>query len=188
MQVTEVKFNRRYKVAEYEHEDYTLTAILEKGDKPVAAMASLKADVALAFGGMAEESAPEPVEEKPAKEKKAKKAPEPEEEEIDPEAEEMGEDSEEEEIEEEVEEEKPAKAKKASKKKAQTYSRSSEQHKEILSTVLKAVAPDWKKTEEGKANAKKTSMEMEGEEFLDENGEVLESFKSQVKKMMSKKK
>lgn len=78
--------------------------------------------------------------------------------------------------------------KKGFKKKPQNYNRALEEHKDIFSTVLRSVAPDWKKSPESKAKAKKTSEKMEGVEFLDESGEVLESFKSQVKKLMSAKK
>ena len=78
--------------------------------------------------------------------------------------------------------------KKSFRKKPQTYNRSIEQHKEIFSGLIRSVAPDWKKTEASKAKAKKTSESMVGKEFLDENGEVLESFRSEVKKMMLAKK
>lgn len=70
------------------------------------------------------------------------------------------------------------------KKKPQHYDRSIEQHKEIFSGVLRSVAPDWKKSEESKKKAKKVSEAVEGEPFLDENGEVLADFKAKVKKQM----
>ena len=74
------------------------------------------------------------------------------------------------------------------KKKPQVYNRGIEQHKEIFSGLLRSVSPDWKKSDKTKALAKNTSAEMEGENFLDENGEVLAEFKAAVVKHMKSKK
>lgn len=70
-------------------------------------------------------------------------------------------------------------------KKPQAYNRGIEEHKNIFSGVLRSVSPDWKKSDATKQKAKKTSEALEGEPFLDENGEVVASFKSEVKKLMS---
>lgn len=78
--------------------------------------------------------------------------------------------------------------KKGFRKKPQVYNRSIEQHKDIFSSILRSVAPEWKKSEASKAKAKKTSEVMNGKEFLDENGEVLPEFKNEVKKLMVGKK
>lgn len=78
---------------------------------------------------------------------------------------------------------KEEKGKKAFKRKPQHYDRSIEQHKEIFSRVLKSIAPDWKKSEESKKKAKEVSEQVEGEPFLDENGEVLDGFKTKVRKL-----
>jgi hypothetical protein len=94
------------------------------------------------------------------------------------------------------EETKPAKGKsspsktgkKTFKKKPQSYNRGIEQHKEIFSSTLRSVMPDWKKSQVTKDRAKKVSEQLEGESFLDENGEVLPEFTAQVKKLMSAKK
>jgi hypothetical protein len=74
--------------------------------------------------------------------------------------------------------------KKKHKAKPQTYNRSIEQHKEIFSGVLRSVSPDWKKSDKLKALAKQASEEMEGENFLNENGEVIENFKVLVARLM----
>lgn len=71
------------------------------------------------------------------------------------------------------------------KTKSQNYNRGIEQHKEIFSGVLRSVSPDWKKSDVLKQKAKKTSEALEGTEFLDENGEVVASFKAEVKKLMT---
>ncbi len=76
------------------------------------------------------------------------------------------------------------KAKTKFKKKPQVYQRANETHKEIFSTVLKAVAPNWKKDEKSKVKAKNASTKLEGEEFLDEDGNVMDSFKKAIKKHM----
>lgn len=89
---------------------------------------------------------------------------------------------------EQEEEEQPKKVagKKGFKKKPQHYDRKVEAHKEKLSGLLKSVSPNWNKTDAGKAAAKSASKELEGEPFLDENGEILDSFKSKLKKLMPK--
>lgn len=73
-------------------------------------------------------------------------------------------------------------------KKPQDYNRSIEEHKNIFSRVLGSVSPDWKKNDVLKAKAKKASESLEGESFLDENGEVLDSFKALVRNLMKVKK
>jgi len=192
MRIFEIKYMRRNNLGNYEHEEIAMTTVVEEGEDHMAVMAILKKDVLAGFGDLP--SAPV-KEEKPAKAAKnaKKEAPVKEEEEVaaeEEEAEEVAAEEEEEEVaaeEEEAEEEKPVKTgkKKNFKKKPQSYSRSSEQHKEILSTLLKSVAPDWKKTDDGKARAKDASQKMEGKDFLDEEGEVLQSFKDEVQKLMA---
>lgn len=75
-----------------------------------------------------------------------------------------------------------AKKSKASSKKSksETYDRENESHKEIFSKLLRSVSPDWKKTDKGMARGKKASIEMEGHDFLDKEGNVLESFEDAV--------
>lgn len=201
MKISEAKFVRRYNVGQYEHEEYSLTAVVEDDDKAVEVLMKLKKDVAAAYSGVCEDEASEP--EQDPQDTVPVEQPEEEEEEQDIfDGEEETEDTEDEE---EVEEPAPAKkskatptkagaktgsgspAKKNLKKKPPTYSRSNETHKELFSDVLKGVAPDWKKSAVTKAKAKVVSMDMEGEEFLDEDGNVLPAFKQAVKKLMGKK-
>lgn len=228
IKVTELKFARRFRTGEYEHEDYSVAVSVEEGDISKV-FSKLKMDVNSAFTGEESpslSSEPEMSDEKeetsiPAvtgRKKKAKKktkmapkeeeeTPEeemddeepstaeeeeegaPEEEGSDEEASDEDEDEDEETSDEEEEEVAPARAakkkKKVFKKKPQVYTRSSEQHKEIFSRIVKSVSPDWKKTDEGKKKAKMASQKMEGIEFLDDAGEVLPEFKAQVKKLMT---
>lgn len=189
--MTQVKYMRRFVTGEYEFEEFTVMVDLEETSGTLETMAQLKKQVEAAQAGETEEPKP----------KKRKTKPEPEAEEPEAEAEEEAEEPETEEPEAEEEEEEEddkgepisvdskgnvKKRKKNFKKKPQTYQRN-DTHKEIFSGVLKAVAPDWKKTQESKAKAKSVSQKMEGEEFLDEEGEVLPEFKAEVKKLMGKK-
>lgn len=78
--------------------------------------------------------------------------------------------------------------KKKFKPKPQNYARDNDTHKEIFSGVLKAVAPNWKKDAASKKRAKDVSVKLEGEKFLDVDGNVLVTFKQSVKKAMIVKK
>ncbi len=73
---------------------------------------------------------------------------------------------------------------KVRKAKPQNYNREVEQHKSLFSGVLRSVAPEWNKSDDSKARAKKTSVQLAGKPFLDADGEVLDSFKAEVKKLM----
>ena len=187
MRVTEVKYSKKFNLGNYESEEFGLTAVLEEDDVAQVAFIGLKNEVAIAYSGEVTKPEPEELPEPKKGKKKAKPEPEVEEETEEEESEET-EVEETEETEDEVDDEpKAAKGKKSKfKKKPQTYLRSNETHKEIFSNVLKTVAPDWKKTTESKAKAKAASQKLEGEEFLDENGEVLATFKAAVKKAMGK--
>lgn len=76
------------------------------------------------------------------------------------------------------------KGKKKFKAKPQNYARENDTHREIFSTVLRSVAPSWKKDAKTKKLAKDVSVKLDGENFLDADGKVLASFKQSVKKHM----
>lgn len=84
----------------------------------------------------------------------------------------------------ESKEEKSKEGKKAHRRKPQHYDRSIEQHKDKFKVALESVAPDWKKNEESKRKAKKASENLEGDEFLDENGDVMPEFITKIRKLM----
>jgi cobalamin biosynthesis protein CobT len=98
--------------------------------------------------------------------------------------------------EDEVEEEKPAKkgsssskgGKKTRQKGPEEYNRDLEQHKEVFGGIVRSINPDYRKSDKLKALVKTISTELEGEPFLDENGEVLSSFSKEVAKRMKGKK
>lgn len=233
MKVTEIKYARRYNVGNYEHEEYSVLAILDEGDSMENAVSKLKQEVAAAHAGQAAyyEDAPAEKEEEETEAAEETEAEETEAEEEVDEGNEEGAEAEEDEAEEsddeessesseDSEDEEPkvkargastTKSKKTSaggatskatstseksgetekkkfKKKPQVYQRTNETHKEIFSNVLKAVAPDWKKSDKTKAKAKDVSLKMEGKDFLDETGEVIPAFRAAVKKLMDGKK
>lgn len=178
MKVTEVKYTKRVNTGNYEHEEFGAAAVLDEEDNVLEVFQQLKADVAAAYSGEAVAGGTK---------KKPKKKEEEETEEEEVEETSTDEESEEESEEETVEEEEKPKSKKKFKKTPQKYQRDNDAHKDIFGGLLKAVAPDWKKSDEGKAKAKKASMKMEGKEFLNEDGEVLPAFKAEVKKLLGKK-
>lgn len=187
MRVTEVKYARKFNVADYESEDYALTAILEEDEEAIVALTGLKELVSSAHTGE-----PAPAQKKAAKKSSpAKKSKVVEEEEDVDDNDEVTEDDEDTNDADDGDDDETPKSsskktvkKAASKKKPQNYNRSIEAHKEIFSSLLKEVAPDWKKTPKGKLAAKNASTDMEDEEFLDADGEVLPEFKLAVKKAM----
>lgn len=78
-------------------------------------------------------------------------------------------------------EEKP---KKTFKRVPQTYDRSIEQHKDIFGRTYTTIVPNWRESEASKKKAKQISEDLEGEPFLDENGEVIDSFKTRIRKCL----
>lgn len=198
MKITGATFTRKYNVGQYESEDYTLTAIIDDNENATNALIELKEVVDAAFNNKtAVETKSNPSKAKATPAKKSSKVVDLDEDEEDIVEEEdvvEEEDEVEEEEEEEEEEVKPkakpkAKAKSTAKKsKEQNYDREVETHKELFGEVLAEVAPKWKSSAEGKAKVKTCSIKLNGQPFLDVDGEVLESFKLAVKKHMTAKK
>jgi hypothetical protein len=137
------------------------TATVGEDESAMDAFMALKTEVETAIAAdIAAKSEPKA---KPAKKAAKAKVEEPEEKE---------------EVAEEPEETPAPKAAKAKKFKAKTtaYSRANETHKSMMAEALNEHFPEWKKTAEGKAKAKKLSQTLDGTEFLDGDGEILESF------------
>lgn len=79
-------------------------------------------------------------------------------------------------------EDSPQKEKKTKKKKKEiTYSREDAIHKKIFVETLSTLFPEWKKNAD---KAKAVSISLEGEEFISESLEVLESFKNKLTEAM----
>lgn len=76
----------------------------------------------------------------------------------------------------------PQKEKKTKKKKKEiAYSREDAIHKKIFVETLSTLFPEWKKNAD---KAKSVSISLEGEEFISDNLEVLESFKNKLTEAM----
>ena len=199
MKVTEVKYSKRFNLGNYEHEEFTVTAIVEEDADVKESLNEIK-DVVNATQAGAEISEnsveKEDVKPKTAKGrgvKNPKKSQEPttegeedEEEENNEEEDDQkveSEDSEEDaEVEEDEEEPKGKKAKgsngtsgKRTKSRATSYSRVDDLHKKIVGDFLNEEVPGWNK--KYKENALLASKKMNGKDFLDADGEVIESFK-----------
>lgn len=223
MKISEAKYTRRFNLGDYEHEEYSLTCVVEDDDKGTEALLELKKEVLVAHSNEPPEVETEEKEEKKnAKSSSSKNSnkngkaagkgakgsddegsedneesdAETSDDDNDPpesdEAEDAGDEAEDEE-----QETKPVKGKnskgksgakdegkKTFKKKPQTYNRSIEQHKEIFGGVVRSINPKWKDNDVTKKKVKKASESLEGEDFLDENGEVIEDFKAKVKKLI----
>ncbi len=210
MKVSEVKFARKFNEGNYESKDYSITAVLDEDDVVAEVFKELDKEITAAHSGETTEGEEENANEgnttrglgKTARKDPKDDSGEDENEKEEESGEEVGKGTDElEEMENEAEEETPKKpvkpaaakpaAEKAGKKfkvKAQVYQRGNDAHKEIFSGILKEVAPNWKKDDKSKAKAKTASTELEGEDFLDAEGEVLATFKQSVKKFMGAKK
>ncbi len=198
MKATEIKYARRINLGNYEHEEVAITAVLDEDDSAVEGIGELKKMVAEAVaagdtGSLPGVSAKDPkgktpaVEkktEKKAGEKKGKAVEEKPDDEVESDDADVSDSQEEETIEEEKEEKKPAAGKKGFKKKASPYSRTNDTHKALFSEKLTELFPKWKGSDAGKAKAKQISKDLDGEEFLDSEGEMLPSFIASLKKGM----
>lgn len=77
-----------------------------------------------------------------------------------------------------------SKKKKPRKSKAAAYSRNSAEHKAIFGDVMDDLYPDW--NEKLRKTARLASVKLEGKDFLDADGEVVDSFISALKKFITK--
>ena len=164
MRITEIKITVRRVVGDFEFNEVTMIAELEHGDDPVVKRKQLT-EMCLADTEL-EMSDPLPAEL----------------EEIDAEilAEEI------EEIKEEIKEDPVVKkkAKKTKVKKVVTtpYNRESDQHKALFFSLLVDINKDWKKSKAKEAKA--ASLSLNGADFLDAEGDILEAFKESVERLL----
>lgn len=164
MQPTNITYSRTVQAAQYEPETLEVVAVLDEGENLEEAAASLRERVSAVLGrGTRKVAKKEAVrEEAPAKE---------------------------EEEEAKVEEKKTAKkdAKKTStrKKKAVAYDREVKAHSAELAKILHANFKGWNKDDDMKALAKAASEDLVGADFMDSEGNVLDSFVDAVKERMA---
>lgn len=160
MEIRNIEYRRKFNLGDYESEDYAVSALLEPDEDTTTAFNTLKKAIEDARKGVVSD-------EVEVKEPAA-----------------VVEEDDETEAEEEEEEVKPAAKKKNFKKKSVAYTRNNETHKMLFIDLLSSIAPDWKKEEKSKAKAKAASLKLEGVDFLDADGEPLEEFKAELKKLM----
>lgn len=190
MKFTEVKYSKRFNDGNYEHTEISIAAQVD-GDDVVECVSQLKEAVyssrnqeATGETAPVKDSAPveeaeeeqEEIIEKPKRNKKPKV-----EEEVEAEAEEETEE-EEAEAEEEQEEEVDDKKKKRFRSKAAPYDRTNEVHRSIFLGALKEIDQKWNSSDAKKARAKKVSVNLDGTDFLDKEGEILPGFVKEMRK------
>ena len=162
MKVTEIKFNRKVNLGNYDSADLEMTAVLSEGDNTQDCVNDLINQVEVGLGLSVESPKKEVKEEKPKKEAKKEKK--------------------------EVKEEKPKKEKKEKKAKKEavvTYDRELPHHKTEFSNLLKKNYPNWKNDAELKPRAIELSKEiLIGKPFLSAEGDILDSFKKIIKDHM----
>lgn len=212
--ISEIKYGRKFNLGNYESEEIALTAVVDEDDDAAEVLADLKTKVAEANadGSIASTKTTEPEEEE---ENGSTDDDTETDDDSDSKNDDDGSENEDddqgsegdEETEDEDGDKKPpkktggAKGKpkagtkgkdktvggKKVKPKAEVYDRENGTHKDIFSNVLTSVDPNWKKSDKTKLKAKKVSEQLEGEAFLDKDGEVVSAFKQSVKKAMAKK-
>ena len=191
MKFTEVKYTRRFNVAQFEHAEYAVSAVLgdDNGQTmahAVKAISELIQTVAAAHGGsdggqLQQVTVTAEVEKAPAKHTRAKtEKPAPvEDEEVEEDVVNEEETEAEEDDEEEVEE---APKKKSLKKKGSAYDRSNELHKKMLSGVLGGIKKDWREIPDYAERAKTISKGLHGKDFLDADGQIVPEVLKKIKK------
>ena len=163
MKITSIDYLRRLNLGNYEYEELKASALVGENDSAEICFIALKEFVENSLGIVKEtkEQLPLPIvkEEPKIEETKAKEVK----------------------VEEEVKKKKERKSVAETKpvkkiSKATMYDRVLETHKSLIGAFLDTKYPKWRKNELIK-KATQASKNLNGIEFLDENGEMLESFK-----------
>lgn len=173
MQVTNVRYSKTVQVNQYEPETIEATATLDEGESLESAVGEIRERVNGLFNGKAGTTESKVSSNKGTKTASKSKAKEP--------------------VEEESEttsgESKPAASKTTkkvtkkaagkkapAKKKAIPYDRSVGAHKKAFGQILHENYPDWKTDSDLGAAAKQASLDLDGEDFMDANGDILPTF------------
>lgn len=177
MQVTNVRLSKTVQVSQYEPETVEFSAVLEEGECHVEAAQRLREEAYAFFGkksgrvdtartttsdAKGEEAQDDTKEESPKAGKGTKK--------VVKKSSSNGDDSD------KTTKKKVTKKKVTSKKKNIAYDRDVKAHKTQLGKLLHENFPGWKEDEDMAANAKEASMSLAGVDFLDAEGNVLDSF------------
>ena len=168
--INEIKYAKKFNTGNYESEDYGVTYSVSEGESPEAAMVNMKRYIQDSFENKlgANEAVDTPA---PKKAKSVKVEDDaPADKEVDTEKE----------FKKETSEPKEPK-KKRNQKPDVVYNRDLPEHKKELAAILNRDFPEWKATDESKANAKALSGKLEGTAFLNaKTGAVVDSFTSAV--------
>lgn len=172
MPITLIKFGRTTNLQDYNSERVDAEYQLGEGECPEKAMSKLKDFVNT--GKFREEEVAEEKPVKKATKKVSKKVEEPKEEEV-------VEEKVEEKPEKKVTKKKVTKKKPAEKKpKVTTYDRelANKPHQKLLAAEFRTHDPEWKKNH--KEECQEFSKNMQGKDFLDHKGNILESVKEEI--------
>lgn len=210
MEIKQLQLVRRIPKEQYGYEEITALIDIESDEDPAEALEEARVKLGISGSEGAEESEEEQEEEEEDPKKGSKKSSKKKEEEEDESEEEENEESDEGESEEdaeadeadeaeegseEEEEEKPkrgakkdAKAGKKFRQLGSPYDRNNDTHKNILSKFLKSSHPKWAaKDPAARKRGQEVSKEMHGEEFLDGEGHLKESFTKKYLELMKAK-
>lgn len=184
MKIYDLRYERTFKIADYEPEKYALSAILDEGENAVEAFSQMKGIVADSFGGKSvaavEKTTTTPVAKAKAVKESAPKTEAPKKEEV---KEEVKEEPKKEEVKEAKKEEPKKEKKKVSSITA--YVRQNDDHRGKMGSLIDSVCPTWRENPKAKEAAKLASTELEGKDFLDEKGNFVDSFLAEVKTRMA---
>lgn len=163
MKITEVKYGYTFPRGQYESERIDLGALVEEGDDVQAVLTELKSVVHGSKTPVVNETAPAEGVKKRTKSPSTVKAP------AEPVAETPA----------EAPSAKPAKVKEADK--PTKYDNTKELHKKLFGEALTEIDPKWKVA--GLDKAKATSTNLVGEDFINKEGFILDTFKEKLKGM-----
>lgn len=168
MEVTTIKFSKTVQVNQYEPETLEVTATLDEGENFEKCAADLRSRVTGVLGGKAGVSTAKSTDAGSGAGKKdvEKKAPKNTKKSSGAGA-----------------EKKTTKATK-SRKKSVAYNREIKAHQTELGKLLHEVSPEWKQDDALKKAAKQASIDLTGEDFMDGEGVILDSFREAVSNAM----
>lgn len=161
MKIVNATYERTFKTADFEGEKIGFSATLEEGDTAEEVITELKKIV---------EENRTPVGASPASNKKDTKAK----------------------LEVTKDDKKADKAEKAEKKEEKkkeasfTKYEGNDKQRSAVGSLMDKIIPGWREKADVKAHAKKSAAEMDGENFMDADGNIVDTFVEKLKKKMSK--
>lgn len=191
LKIYDARYERTFKVADYESEKFSLATAVEEGDNVAEMFDGMKTIVKNSFSGKAvgvdkttttSMAKGTPI----AKTETTTTTLPKEDKKVEAKVEAKKEEPAKKETKVETKKETPAATTKEKKSKATKYLRANDDHRGTVGSIFDKLLPNWRDIPEAKATAKELSMSMEGEDFLDENGKILESFNEKIKEKFAK--